>query len=138
MEHVLKLNFRRPIALAAALAVILAVVAWSRRAGESTHDAPPLAYHFVVAPGQDPSRLRLDLTGVAMVELDRTGELILHLGPSIVRQPPPRARQDAAHGGHDVLARFRMTEDGQVGFAVGAYDRQRPLDISSANAPEGK
>ena len=131
-------HFRNLAAPTAALALVLSIVAWARRAADPVERKPGLTFHFRVTPGEDPGRLRLDLAGVAMVELDRSGDLILHVGSSTVRQAPPLARQDDGAGERDVPVRFRMTDDGQVGFIVGAFDRQHPLEISSATVPQGK
>ncbi len=94
-----------------------------------------LEYDFVVAPGADPSAIRLSFTGAERVEIDAQGDLVLHLGGpggvspgSTLRQHAPVVYQEAGGQRQEVASRF-VLEGQLVRFAVGAYDVARPLVI---------
>lgn len=87
-----------------------------------------LEYDFVLAPQADPAQIQLEFSGAEQLTLDNNGDLLLHLGGAVVRQPRPVAYQETAHGRVPVAAEFRL--QGQlVRFALGRYDRRRPLII---------
>jgi hypothetical protein len=104
------------------------------------HDnGPELEYDFVVAPGVDPSSIRLRFAGVDVAQVNAAGELVLQIGREQLRQPRPVVYQDTDHGRVEVLGQYvlgRPAEDPpdatgvcEVHFAVGAYDPSRPLVI---------
>ena len=82
----------------------------------------------MVSPGDDPARLQLNFPDARLVEVDRTGDLIVHGDQT---EPPgrPQAYQRIAGARRDVDIRFVMGRDGNIGFALGAYDRTQPLTI---------
>jgi hypothetical protein len=88
-----------------------------------------LEYDFEVAPGADPSRVRVRFEGQEAAEVTEAGELILKLKGGEVRQPPPVAYQDGASGKRQIGARYALGAGGEVGFALEDYDRARPLVI---------
>src|SRR4029079_2706635 len=76
----------------------------------------------------DPRSLVLDFHGAAPPRLDRRGRLLLRTPAGTLRQPPPSASQRAGGRRVPVRVRFRIARGG-VGFALGPYDRGRPLVI---------
>ncbi|MBL8293516.1 MAG: SBBP repeat-containing protein [Bryobacterales bacterium] len=81
--------------------------------------AGQLEYDFLLRAGADASRIRMRFD--AAPELLANGDLRLSDGVKLER---PRAFQE----GKEVAARFRV-EGRDVGFALGAYDRKKPLRI---------
>ncbi len=77
-------------------------------------------HDFLVAPGADPSHIRLHFTG-AKPALSRAGDLIL---TDELTQHKPVATQD----GRRIEARYAIEGD-EVRIVLGAYDRARPLLI---------
>src|ERR1043165_8176919 len=78
-----------------------------------------LEYDFLVAPGADPARIRLAISG-AGGKLNAGGGL--EVGPLVWRQP------NVFQGADRIEARYRV-RGAEVGFALGAWDRTRPLTI---------
>ncbi|HWQ92620.1 MAG TPA: SBBP repeat-containing protein, partial [Clostridia bacterium] len=110
-----------------------------------------LEYDFIVAPGADPTRIRLTFntlivprsgTGfqpassvtppnnaLSHIELDPTGALILHTPAGTVRQTKPVIYQELAGNRRPVTGAFRLRGPREVGFQIGAYDPSLPLVI---------
>lgn len=89
-----------------------------------------LEYDFVVAPGADPDRIRLEFVGASAVELEDSGDLRVTLGPDAVRWRRPIAWQERAGRERDpVPAAYHLEGGNRVGFRLGDYDRSRPLVI---------
>ena len=89
-----------------------------------------LEYDFVVAPGADWRTIRLDFDGVDRVVVDgSTGELLLHVGDRVVRQPRPFTYQGEREAPEVVASRYVVAADGTVGFDVAPHDATRPLVI---------
>jgi hypothetical protein len=91
----------------------------------------PLFSRFVVAPGDDPSVLPVAIGGAQLIEIDRTGALLVHIGPRVRRQHQPRAYQDIDGRRHDVTVRFDIAATGDPRLVVGPYDRTSPLVIDA-------
>lgn len=89
-----------------------------------------LEYDFMLGAGADPARIRLRFEGARSVKVARDGGLLLALDTHLVRQAPPVIYQEAGPGAarRIVKGRYRVLGD-EVSFAVGAYDRSRPLVI---------
>lgn len=101
-----------------------------------------LEYDFLISPGGDPGRIRLTFGRTDPLRLGPRGELILHTPAGDLVQPAPVVYQPAGDRrqpveGHYVLLAAPAGESGsgdgaeppEVGFAVGRYDRARPLVI---------
>jgi hypothetical protein len=88
-----------------------------------------LEYDFVVGPGADPGAIRLALQGATGMELDAQGNLVLHTTGGDVVEHAPVVYQDGAGSRQSVAGQYVLEDNGQVGFAVGAYDPARPLII---------
>ena len=95
-------------------------------------------YDFVVAPGGEPSRIRLTFEGAQELKVDDAGRLIASLGEDRVIQQKPFAYQAGGSLPEDgsteprrtiVDGRWTVLAPNVVGFEVGDYDRTRPLVI---------
>ena len=89
----------------------------------------PLFSRFVVAPGDDPSVLPLAIGDAQLIEIDRSGTLLVHIGSRVSRQHQPRAYQDIDGRRHEVTVRFEIAATGDPRLVVGPYDRTSPLVI---------
>jgi beta-propeller repeat-containing protein/dockerin type I repeat protein len=87
-----------------------------------------LEYDFVVAPGADPSAIRLAFIGADQVNVDANGNLVLHSAGGDVVQHAPVLYQQTAQGRQAVAGAFQVAGN-QVTFRVGEYDTARPLVI---------
>jgi hypothetical protein len=88
-----------------------------------------LEYDFTVAAGADPGVIRLNVDGAQGLALDGQGDLVIRTAGGDVVEHAPVLYQDSAGGQQTVAGRFVLAGGDQVGFAVGAYDRARPLVI---------
>ncbi len=86
-----------------------------------------LEYDFRLAPGADPSRIALDITGAEALHI-AGGDLVIEAGRASVRQRAPIAYQTIAGERQPVEASFALDRH-TIGFELGAYDRSRPLVI---------
>jgi len=87
-----------------------------------------LEYDFEVAPGADPSVIRLVCDG-ADPAIDTQGDLVLKLKGAELRQHKPVVYQDLNGQRVAVDGRFVIRRGRDIGFEVGAYDKNRPLVI---------
>jgi uncharacterized repeat protein (TIGR01451 family) len=89
-----------------------------------------LEYDFLIAPDADPSAIRIRFDGATKLEIDRGGDLLLHVdaGPPL-RQQAPVSYQVVAGVRTAVSSRYVRLGDREVGFDLGAYDRSAPLTI---------
>ncbi len=96
--------------------------------------AGTLEYDLIVAPGADPRRIALAISGSDRWSIDAQGDLLIDAGGRVVRQRQPVAYQTTASGSRtDVEAHYRL-DHRQVRIALGPYDRRRPLVIDPALA----
>lgn len=86
-----------------------------------------LEYDFVVAPGADLGAIRVKFSGE--VSLNQEGDLVLKAGGAELRQPKPQVYQQAGGRRVAVEGRYQLRGDGEIGFAVGPYDRGQTLII---------
>ncbi|HKQ73370.1 MAG TPA: SBBP repeat-containing protein [Blastocatellia bacterium] len=87
-----------------------------------------LEYDFIVAPGADPSAIRLAFEGVRKIELDASGDLALHTAGGHVRQRKPLAYQEV-NGIRREIPSYYAIRNQEVAFDVGDYDATKPLII---------
>lgn len=87
-----------------------------------------LEYDFVVAPGADPSKIRVHVSGADRMSLDKNGNLVLatHAGPLV--QAKPYVYQEVNGVRKQVAGGYVLRKD-EVGFQVARYDAARPLVI---------
>jgi Beta-propeller repeat len=83
-----------------------------------------LKYEFLVAPGADPTRIRMSYSGASSLAVDRTGALTVGTPVGPLRDGRPVTRQ----GGRMISSTYAVSGTA-YGFALGAYDRSRPLVI---------
>ncbi len=88
-----------------------------------------LEYDYVVAPGTDPGVIKLAIDGAESMTIDGQGNLVLHTSAGDVMEDAPVVYQESAGVRQPVSGQFVLEGDGQVGFALGAYDHTRPLVI---------
>lgn len=98
-----------------------------------------LEYDFLVAPGADPSLIKLNFENAQNIKLDATGDLLLSVGKHVVRQHAPVVYQEIAGARQQIAGRYVIEENRKskienqnsvtVGFALGDYDRSQPLVI---------
>ena len=110
-----------------------------------------LEYDFVVAPGADPSRIRLAFDGADKVRVDKAGDLVLGTTAGDLRFRKPRVYQEiagrrvAVAGAWSLDGGFRVQGSGfsaarvdrkskienrkSASFRIAAYDHTRPLVI---------
>ena len=89
----------------------------------------PLFDRIVVAAGDDPSDVPINIEGASLIEIDRTGALLVHVGDRVTRQPRPRAYQEISGARREVSVHFEFAPAGNPRFAIGPYDHGLPLVI---------
>jgi hypothetical protein len=102
-------------------------------------------YDLVLAPGADPARIRFGVQGANAVAIGAQGELILHTTAGDLVQPMPAIYQEEGGRRRPIEGRWIQLARGagavpaagaadnadtaELGFAIGPYDRTRPLVI---------
>ena len=129
---------RRFAQIAATAALGLGIPAyWGRggrpddpRTAAATAAVDPFFQRVVISPGDEPSAIALPTDGAQLIEIDRTGTLLVHTGARVRRQPRPRAYQDIGGSRREVSVRFDLAPAGDPRLVVvGPYDRTLPLVI---------
>jgi hypothetical protein len=88
-----------------------------------------LEYDFIISPFGDPKNIAFRLEGAERVEIEKNGDLLIHVSGGVVRWHKPVSYQEGPAGRTDVPTRFRLKRGEEVSFEVGEYDRSRPLVI---------
>lgn len=88
-----------------------------------------LEYDFVVAPGADPSQIRLAYDGVEGMEVEADGGVALRTRLGTIRQHSPVVYQEIDGVIRKLPAAHVITGPNEVGFQVKDYDASRPLII---------
>jgi hypothetical protein len=88
-----------------------------------------LKSEFLVAPGADPSQIRVRYLGASDVRIDGDGALAIAVNGEILHERAPEIYQDRGGKRVAVKGRFQAGADGAFGFAIGGYDRSLPLVI---------
>jgi hypothetical protein len=83
---------------------------------------------FVVAPGADPNRIRLEYSGAEQLEIDARGDLLVRGQHMEVREEAPVVYQETAGGRVEIAASYRL-DDRTLAFEIGPYDPSLPLVI---------
>ena len=94
------------------------------------HGGSGLEYDFEVAPGSDPSKIRLKLEG-GTIRLSKAGDLeIILASGDLVTQTKPVAYQIADDGRRQIVpAKYRLRKDNEFEIALGHYEKNRRLVI---------
>ena len=91
--------------------------------------AGSLKYEFHVAPGADPSDIRLAYAGAERMSLER-GRLAVRTSVGVLRDERPRSWMPAEGGQTDVPSRYRLHDAGRsFGFSVSGRSARRALVI---------
>jgi len=88
-----------------------------------------LEYDFIVEPGTNPDRIKLDFEGAQEIRLDAEGNLILSTPTGEIRQHKPFIYQEVDGIRNEVAGGFKLRQDCEVGFEVEKYDTSKPLVI---------
>jgi hypothetical protein len=88
-----------------------------------------LEYDFIVAPGADPSTIKLAFAGVEHTAVDARGDLVLKTAGEPLRFQRPIIYQVEDGRRHTVEGGYVHASPREIGFQVGTYDRARPLII---------
>jgi hypothetical protein len=92
-------------------------------------NAQRLEHDFIVAPGADYRPIRMHFPAEAHPVIESSGDLRLRLSDGDLRIQRPVIYQDHRDGRRSVASAFRTYRNGDIGFAVGAYDTSLPLII---------
>ncbi len=85
---------------------------------------------LVVGPGADPSRIAMSITGADRIDLDsQTGNLQLVTASTTFTMRAPDVYQIVDGHRQTIAARYTLTDQSSVGFALDAYDASAPLVI---------
>ncbi len=90
--------------------------------GELEHD-------LVVAPGKSPAAIKMSFSNGARLQIDGNGDLIARLKDGELRLRKPRIYQENGATVEAVDGGYSLRDSNLVEFAVGKYDRRRPLVI---------
>ncbi len=88
-----------------------------------------LEYDFVVAPGADPSNIRLAVSGARSVKLGSDGQLLLGTNSGTLAHSKPVIYQHIDGRRETVSGSFTIDAKNRVGFELGTYDPQYELVI---------
>jgi hypothetical protein len=92
-------------------------------------EAGRLKYEFRVRPGADPSRVRLAYQGAQGLSVTRTGSLAIATPLGVLQDARPVSYQLAGAKRVPVVSAYALHGGDGYGFALGRYDRSRPLVI---------
>jgi hypothetical protein len=88
-----------------------------------------LEYDFIVAPGADPTAIKLAFAGIDDATVDARGDLVLKTAGGSLRFQKPVIYQTNGARRHPVEGGYVRMSPREVGFRLGSYDRSRPLII---------
>ena len=88
-----------------------------------------LEYDFVVAPGGDPSQIRLRFPGLPPAGVAENGEVLLRGADASVRLTKPRIYQETGAERVEIAGAYRIDDAGNIRFDIGGYDVERTLVI---------
>lgn len=86
-----------------------------------------LEYDFLLAPGVDADAVRLAFSGAATIAPD--GALLIEVAAGTLRQAPPVVYERHGETTCELDARWRVHDDGTVGFAIEGRDPGSELTI---------
>ncbi len=92
-----------------------------------------LEYDFELAPGADPSRIRMRFEGADSIHVGPRGQIVLGLGDRQVTQNPPVVYQRSTSGEIvGVPSSYTLAADQSVGITLGAYDATQAVVVDPA------
>ncbi len=86
-------------------------------------------FDFVVAPGADPSRIRLDFEGGGQLHVESDGEMVLSTGAGQIRLRKPRVFQEVDGEQRPIAGSYELAGGTRAIFRLAAYNRARALRI---------
>ncbi len=92
-------------------------------------DRREMEFDFVVAPGADPSAIRMHVEGAGSVELTDAGGLVARTAAGEVTLLPPQLYQKNVEEQRKVAGRYVWRAPGEIGFEVAAYNHAEALVI---------
>ena len=94
-------------------------------------NASSIEYDFQIAPGADPSSIRLHVYGADRVSIGEQGDLTIAAGGSQLLQKLPAVYQADPRTGERrmVEGSYQLLGPDEVGFRLANYDRAKPLVI---------
>jgi hypothetical protein len=92
-------------------------------------NGPQLEYDFEVAPGADPSAIRLAFKGTDEVSIDGEGSLVVKNGGQEVHSLKPVAYQRVRGNRQEVAAEYVLLANREVAFKVGRHNDGEALVI---------
>lgn len=87
-----------------------------------------LEHDFVIAPGADANKVQFDVQGADRLSVASNGDLVLHKGSDEIRLQAPVIYQEF-HGAQVPVDGQYTVNSTHVSFALGSYDRTKPLVI---------
>jgi len=87
-----------------------------------------LEYDFVVAPGVDPSVIRMTLSGARKLSLASDGDVVVSVTDGKVLLQKPLIYQNISGQRHEIAGKY-LLQGHHVSLAVANYDRREPLIV---------
>lgn len=84
---------------------------------------------FIVAPGSDPRRIRLQIEGSEHIKIGSDGRIVITTSAADVHLELPHIYQDKNGARETVLGSYYLAKNHEVGFRLGRYDATRQLVI---------
>ena len=84
---------------------------------------------YIVAPGADPSRISLHVSGGKKVSLNPQGDLVIASASGDLMLRRPNVYQEVGGTRREVAANYEQRSERSVGVAVGSYDSTKPLVV---------
>ena len=89
-----------------------------------------LEYDFLVRPGADPNRIRLQFQGMDGMKITPEGNLmVVTSGVRLVQKSPVVYQEEPGSARRQVRGRFKLLSRNVAGFEIEPYDRSLPLTI---------
>ena len=87
-----------------------------------------LEYDFVVAPGSDPNQIKITFSGADQLQL-LDGNLVIKNEGREMQMHKPVLYQEKEGGRELINGQYKLSNKGELGFEIAAYDRTRELVI---------
>lgn len=88
-----------------------------------------IEYDFILEPGADPGRIKMDITGARSLNLDGNGALVIETAAGRLIQPAPVVYQKVQGQNLPVPCQYQLLAENRIGFKVAAYDPSKKLVI---------
>jgi len=88
-----------------------------------------IEYDFTIAPGSDPSAIRLAFDRAVVRKIAPNGDLVLRKGRQELVEHQPHVYQEISGARRTVAGEYVPLPNNEVGFKVSDYDKSKPLII---------